>query len=136
MVNIRQSIAVLIVGVFGSTLAYAVFFDGKFSNGATLPAAAIAGALMAAVGGALALLWWMRRRQPPAKVHETAVDYDTLWIAIVSLGVPTQVLAIGAEVALGAPSGWLMPLIAVVVYAGLIVWLSRRSPTANARPNS
>lgn len=101
-----------LVTVVTTAVCYAVFFDGEFSAGGSVPAW-----LIATASGVAAMTLGAAVRFAGTRARSRASDPDSMYVLMSVAAIVGQGLTIAAEVALGAPALWLSVPIATVVYS-------------------
>lgn len=120
-----------------ATTVYAVFFNGRFADGAPLPMWLVVTALVVAAAAVAILLRWLGCVSAGAVSEQTIRDYSGFLLIIVVTGVVGDLLAVLAEIAFGAAAVWLVIPISTITYCICVVWLHRRyfrpRPAVDAR---
>lgn len=123
--DVRRGFVALSSLVAVTALSYAVLFNGNFSDGHRLPVGVVAASVATTLAAAVCVLWWLGRvagwRAPPLERGSADV-----FIALLAVGVVSELLAVGAELLLNAPGLWLVIPTSTIGYGLFIVWFQKR----------
>ncbi|MGV0768698.1 hypothetical protein [Mycobacterium syngnathidarum] len=115
-----------LVYVAGTTGVYALFFNGKFGQGGTLPVWLIGAVSVMAIAAIAILVQWLRGVKTGRVSKDRARDVSGFFWMIMVTGAVGDMLAVAAEIAFGASAVWLMIPIATITYVLCVVWLYHR----------